>query len=531
VLRVADAVLWRPMPSAPPAPAVTALLTYALLVGTYFIVRPWLNFAEQDSGVHATSIHAATAAASLTPSNGLTYGHGFLNVASSAVLLAFAGIDVAAAQQLVFPLFAALLVLPGWALFREVAGSRAAGIGVLLLFSQPEFLFVVLRGSHERLLRFLMLLALWLLVRSFKVRETPRLYAIHVALFYACAFALIGANALFGVSFVAAVALAMVGAWVSGSSLSGVRRLASGGVAARLSAVTMALAGIAFMVVFYVYPAASGGLREMTTVTRSAAALVLTTETGVDPYAQAVGGWVSQRAYLVLSFSDYLLMASSAVVWLWEGLWWATGRRRARWSEARDRGYWLLWLLYGAFALQGVLAMVADRTGLLGGNLQHRSFPSFAMVAIPLVAAFAARRLPRPAATVASTGVAALAGLALLKATNEPALSNAWTLYTTPERRALEWIDRRHEHQWIWVGPRERLVAASGVVIGPSRRGNQLDAFAPKPATRAFLVTDLLALESQRLRRPLPAGIADNRVYDSGSAQLYRLRPRTALQR
>src|SRR6266542_6619432 len=137
---------------------LTALFGYALLVGTYFVVRSTGLVADSDSAAMTLAIRATASSGSLIPDGGALYGHGFQYTAISQVLLAFTGVNVAQLQQAIYPLLSALLVFPAWALYREVCGTRpAAALSVLLLFSQPEFLFVIMRGSHERVLRALML--------------------------------------------------------------------------------------------------------------------------------------------------------------------------------------------------------------------------------------------------------------------------------------------------------------------------------------------------------------------------------------
>jgi len=219
----------------------------------------------------------------------------------------------------------------------------------------------------------------------------------------------------------------------------------------------------------------------------------------------------------------YLLLGLSIPIWLWQGWRWLFGGERPA-----STGIWLLWLLYGAFALQGVFAVLSDRSGQLGGNLQLRSFPSFAMLAAPLVAvAFSRWRLPGAGRAAAGAVLALMAVAAFFKATNEPGLSNKWTFYTSAELRALEWAD--HHHRGSSVD--ERLSSAYLMAVGNSLHGNTWELVQPRPATRSLLISDVTYLQSVRLERPLPSVAGANRTYDNGAAQLYRLRPRTPYQR
>jgi hypothetical protein len=528
----------RALPVAPKGIAATdhqawlwlALFAYAMLVSTYFVVRSGGQLAEHDTSIQASAVESSIRAGSLTPSSGVLYPNGFVYAAISAAVISFAGMDVSALQQVVYPLTSALLVIPAWALYSEVAPrgrvAQSAGIAVAVLFTQPEFLFFVLRGSHERFLRFLILIALWLLVRSFRFGDRPALFVVHVLLFYLTVFTLIGTNTFFGVSFLVAVTSTLALAWAA-SKLPLDFGFAVGTLARRLAVITTAVAGIVFLVTFYLYMPASHGLGQMNVLARRTAQLVTTTDSGTSPYSQVVSAWISPHVYFVLASSDYVLMLASAAVWLWLGASWLIGRSRPAGSHE-----WLLWLLYTAFAIQGALAILVDRTGLLGANLQHRSFPSFAMLAAPVVAA-AGVRLPLRLPLRRLFGGAALAlfaVLALLKATNEPMLSNKWTFYNPVELLPLAWSDSHLRDSGVWVGLDERLRASYDTAAGLSPRNNWWDVGRPDFGVRLYVVTPLVTLQSARFRQPLPPIGHANRVYDDGHSQVYRARPMTAFQ-
>ncbi|MHB1417833.1 MAG: hypothetical protein ACYC1C_21495, partial [Chloroflexota bacterium] len=399
------------------------LVSYVLLAGTYFVVRSSGHWAETDSAQMALAIRSVGDSGTLVPAEGKVYPSGFGYAVVSNAILAFTGLSVAALQQVLYPLLSTLLVFPAWALYRELTGSRwAAALATFFLLSQPEFLFVVFRGSHERVTRALMIVCLWLLVRSFRLREQPRQFAVHVCLFYVMAFALMATNALFGMSFVLAIVIALLSAWTVG----GIRPDAlplSDLTTKRLLFVATTTAGLGFVFIFYVYPPATESLQAINGVFQKLATLFLTTSSGANPYAQVAAGWTSLSAYLVVAASDYLLVLASAVIWLWLGLRWLRGR-----GDVPSTANWLLWLFYGAFAFQGALAVLSDRSGLMAANLQHRSFPSFAMVAAAMVGLALSRRPPRAWESVAvGSAFALLAVLALVKATNEPIVSNKWT--------------------------------------------------------------------------------------------------------
>lgn len=514
------------------SPSLLALLVFGTLLGTYFVARSGGLWAESDTALITRWIRAVVATGTLSPSTGDLYPQGYGYAAVSAFVLALTGLDLTALQQVVYPLVSALLVLPAWALYRELTGSRrAATLATLLLFVQPEFLFVVMRGSHERMLRALMLITLWLLARSFRFREHPANFAAHVGLFYLAAYALVATNVLFGISFFAAIATAMLVAWALGRARPSLQSYA-GPMAARLASVTLVAAGLGFIVVFYAYPLSRTSVRAFGTLVQKLGALYLTTQpstvTAYNPYLAVANGWVSLPIYFLVSSGDYLLLLASAAVWIRQAGRWT---RRARRRRLRPLGEWILWLLYGAFALQGMLAILSDRTGFLGGNLEHRSFPSFAMVAAPLLATTVSEWQPRLRTALLSGVVIALfTGLALVKATDEPSLSNNWTFYRRPEILALRWASRHSRHASIWTGPTNRLTTATSMDPALSTGDNQWDDYSPEAQTRTFIISRVTRLLSARLDIPLPDTSFEYLIYDSGDVRIFHLRARSPYQ-
>lgn len=503
-----------------------ALVVYGLIVATYFVVRSGGRWAEVDTTNQTNAIRGLARGGTLALSEDL-YGNGFGYTLISNALLVFTGVDVLALQQVIYPFVSVLLIPLAWVLYRELTGSqKAAALATLFLSMQPEFVFVMLRGSHERILRLSMLLGLWLLVRSFRLQDRPGAFAVHVVLFYLASFAVLATNTIFGMSFIAALVTAMLVAWVCGHQRSHMLALGKS-VASRLALAGVAAGTLGFIVMFYVYPYAGQSLRAFKDMIQVVVALLATTSSGTNPYGQVVEGWVSLWVYFLVSAADYLLIAGAAAVWLWQGASWLRGR-----TYPETLAAWLVWLLCGAFALQGALGIVADRSGLLGANLQHRSFPSFAIIAMPLVASALCRWQPGRWGMVAATAlVTALAILALPKATNEPVLANKWTFYTPAELDALQWADVHWQEGGVWVGSDERLREAFGMEVGKRSSRVEWDIYTAEATTRTFVISNVIELQAARQGRPLPNVAVANRVYDNGSASIYRVRPSTPYQR
>jgi hypothetical protein len=516
----------------------TLLLSGVLLVGLYLISRSNGRWAESDSAEFTALIRIFMAEGRLVPRDG-AYPNGYAFQAISTFLLAMTGIETAVLQQLIYPLLAALVMLPAWLMYREVTGSiTGAVIGTALLFTQPEFLFVILRSSHEKFTRSLSILVIFVLVRSFHSRERPQLFATYVGLFYLFIFAQITCNNLLANSFTVAIALALL----LGLLLERIRRTTyADGLLLRLFYASVICLIITYIFTFYLYsPAQHDVLVLQDTWTRiSALFLDMRQDSAesevVNAYAYVGLGWINVPVYFLVSLSNWVILGASFVIWARQGWRWLWRR-----TPPASAAAWLLWLLYTAFATQGTIAVIADASGALGSNMQHRLFPSISIVAVALVArALAAQALAtwKPARFRRSFHVglsvilACFAVLSVFKASNEPVLSNKWTFFRANEMMAIEWTDAHLTHNHIWTDLDERLMVAYRTIYSSSSNANVISGFTLLPQTRTILLTDVTRLRSARLKQNLPVPPDALRVYDNGEAELYRLRPRTPYQR
>jgi len=525
------------MPNTAQSTAVTrrypwlSIMLFAFVVALYYVARYHGQWAETDSAGFARYIRSFVIEGRLTPINGSAYPNGYAYQSISAFLLMFTGLDVATLQQIVYPLTACLLVLPAWVLYRELtASSRGATLATMLLFTQPEFLFVILRSSHEKFTRTLLLLCLFFLVRSLTLNNRPGLFALHVGLFYLVAFAFIASNNLLAHSFIFAVGLALVlGRMLEKRA----PHLQSPGSALlqRLPYATLICLGLAYLFTFYAYPPAQHDLLVMEHIWDQVAALFLDVQSEpTNAYATVVIGWINLPVYFSVSLANWLIFAASLIIWLRRGQRWL--RRGETPASQMD---WLLWLLYAAFVMQGVLSIVADASGALGSNLQHRIFPSFSIIAVGTVgttlARWRPRRMPKPLRFGLALAAACLSLLSVSKAVNEPLLSNKWTMYQHNELAAIDWSDAHLENADLWTEFDERLGVAFHMTHEGSKNGNRFLGKQLKPTMRHLIVTDLTRLRGYRLQRVAPVPSDALRVYDNGMAEVYELRPRTPFQK
>jgi hypothetical protein len=505
---------------------------YMLLVGIYFVARYNGNWAESDSSALTQAITVFVEDGRLVPDSIHVYSNGYAYQSISAFLVAATGIEVTTLQQILYPLLAFVVVFPALLLYRELTGSlRGAVISAFILFTQPEFLFVILRSSHEKFTRALMLLCLFFLVRSINVSDQRRVFVIYVALFYFSVFAIIASNTFIAHSFIFALAIALaVGEFLRRRGL--IQSGSENKTLNRLPYVLItSIAGV-YLFIFYVYPPAMHQISVYESIWEQLAALFLNTgvSTPTNAYAVISTGWASFYLYLLVSVANWLLLGISFVIWTYQGLQWLM-HRRAPGGQISI----LIWLMYAAFGVQGFLSIVVDFSGAMSSNAQQRLFPSITVFAVALVVNALLKWQPSryltPIRIALSSLIFTVAILSVLKATNEPLVSNTWSYYTPSEIAAVDWSDTRLTHSAIWTEYDQRLVVAFHTERLETTSANDIYGGPTPPTTRVYVVSDVTRLRSARLNRELPMPQDANLIYDNGEAKVYRLRPETPYQR
>lgn len=508
---------------------------YALAVTIYVALRYGYRWGEQDTGQFMESIRGVVAAGSIVPASG-AYAHGYGYQTIAGVVAMVSGLTVSQVQLIVLPFLTLVIALVAFVAFRALIGNAfLAGLSALLLFIQPEFVFVVERGNHEKVTHTLVLVLVFLLAASLTRPRTIGTVAGFILAFYLGAWALIATNSFFASSFMMSLALALGGGlimlWFSRAAA------LERGAMRRLVYTVLSCLALFFVFVVYVYAPARHNYGQLQTLFEKLSVLFLSFEAQGNPY-EAVGSspiaWAAPWVYPVLTAFNWLILLGSALAWTWlavrfkrEGL--VTGQRRLL----------LLWLLAAAFAFEVLVSVVVDFSGFLGANLQIRLFPLFMLFGIPLVIVAGAElsgRINGPLARRALTVtmvvfLSVFAATGVLKATNDPLLSNKWLFFTGNEQRALAWADSQLERQEIWEGFDERLREMQRIYrpVDPLS-GNRFTISKVSESTRYITMSDVIQRRSVRLNTPAPDISSSDRIYDNGSAQIFHRVPRTPYQ-
>lgn len=528
-----------------PADQLALLFLYALALAGYFVLRYATYWAEGDTSNITRAIESVQSQGTLLPYRGVVYPNGYGYQAVAQVLISATGLSTQAVQTVVWPLLSGLgLALTAYVFYAKISGDRRVAIlAGLFLLLQPDVLFVTFRGSHEKLTWPLILVALTLLYHS--IGRPLSVLVIDTILFYLTVFAVTSINVFFASTFIVDVALSLVLGVVSfrlsRRRPSAVRPSLLPPDLRRLIYIVFSCAIILFLFAVYFYPPALHYILQLDRIRDQLGATILSFETVGQPYEYITYGWTSSGVYLGLTLFTWLLILSSFVEWVRRGI--DILRRRQEFSLRSSFD----WLLYAGFAIQVGASIAVDYAGVLSQNLQLRIFPGFTIMAALLLARGVRRLLsssrqdpgPRLGSWARRLAMGALvlacgwfAVASVLKATNEPLLSNKWTFYSPPEDGAIGWTEEHVHWSRIWTGVDERLWALFSMKYrSASQSQNTYTAFTLDAGEPYVLLSEREQLRALRMGVTLPLVDDWQRVYDNGDAYLYHRRPLTPYQR
>lgn len=446
-------------------------------------------------------------------------------------MLNITGLDANFLQMIILPFIGVgLMGVIFFVFFREITDNDAlAALGTILLYSHGDFLYVSLRGSHEKITWPLAAVSIFLLLRSIRSVRSPQVFATCVVLFYVAVFALASTNFFFSSSFILALGLSLLfaSAWLRITRRKGLSRHTEGFVYRYLLLLGASLAVLA-IVIFYAYPPAKYSLLTLNTLQEQLLALFLSYEPQHNPYEIVSYGWVSRQLYFWLTIINYVLLVTSGLTLL-------DMLVKRKFHEPR---HFMVALFYVSFSVQLFLGAIADFTGLLGANMQLRLLPTFILFAIALTLIGLQQLLQtgRRARFFVLAAIPLLLAIfsfnALLKATNEPLVSNYWFFFTPQERAGMEWANANLRNSSIWLDQDYiRLHSLWYQIFDSYSTTNWPDSGIADTSTRMFLVSSANRQLSVRQQRPLPIDPDALRIYDNGAAELYRLRAVTPFQK
>jgi hypothetical protein len=505
--------------------AVAAVLTF------YTAIRYGYRWAETDSAAFIRAIRGVQSQQTIAPPNAYPNGFGYQTIVIA--LSEFTGLSIVTLQMAVLPFLSIVVALCAFLTMRALTGSTlVGGLASILLFIQPEFLFVIQRGNHEKVTHIFLLSLLYLIVLGCAGgRPYTHLVAYGVA-YYLTLWALITTNSFFASSFVAAFGL------VAFSGVVALRfaraKLADHRLLTRFRYTAIASFVLLFLFITYVYTPAEHGVALYQIMFEQVVSIFEPEQsTAASPYGTINATWSPPWAYPLLTSFTISIILVAGLTWLWMAL-----RFRRCGVDSSERHLLVLWLFAAVFALQVLASLVIDYSGFLDANLQIRLLPVFMLVGVPMavygvvrVHRAAGPRAQRAMVTIAPVLVAFFALAGVLKATNDPLVSNKWLFFVEDEQQALAWVDERLNAREVWIDVDERLRTMQDIhqPVNPAHGNIYRTGFFEQPVPYV-LRSDLMVRRMIRMDIPLPDFRMDDRIYDNGSSQVFHRVPQTSYQ-
>lgn len=507
------------------------LLLLGVFSGAYYSLRFGGLTMEVDSS-RMTLIadwikNTATINNRYTYSNGVSYG------VLIAVFSLVTGLEVQSAQLASF-VYVFPLLLAAFIAFREMLGNALAGLlATLILLLQPDFLFYIVRGSHEKFTWAFALLMLYLLFRSQKTTQSSKQLLIFILLFYFAFWGMVMSNTFFASAYLLAISLGLLIGWLFARTV--FRRHNQSYLPEawlkRLLLISTSCFILYYIFTWHIYVPAQQAISLYEQLVDRVFLMFLDVEpveptTSVQYFATA---WRSQSLYLLITGFQWLTALGGFAVWIWSTF------RILQLKQSRR----FLWQMYTSFGILLLVGVIADSAGWLSQNLQLRAFTPFAILTSAMFVHGLQLAWPKVKPNF-RRGLVPLGCLVIvlvflgaqIKITNDPMVGNAWLFYTPAEISAYEWVEARMEYQAVWVDTRDHLREVFYFHQGYTENRKNFYYVHPRPINASVvLLSERVQYKAFRQGLQLPSIEGRLRVYDNGSSAVYRWRPLTPYQR
>jgi hypothetical protein len=277
-----------------------------------------------------------------------------------------------------------------------------------------------------------------------------------------------------------------------------------------------------FSYMFYLYAPSRTLFYMFDTLADKVGAIALATEQHVTPqYTYIFQTWLSFKVWLILTLFNWVIAPLSLAAWI-------LLIYKFFWKKQHLSGSILLLIMfYTAFSLQLLITIFADRFGVFN-NLELRVFPVLMFFAVPMASITIMRitefkgldeGIKKSFKITFIFLIVIFIVSSLLKATNDPIVSNKWLFYSEQEKESIEWMEHSLVGQSVWAGLDERL-------INVFKSYSTIETFDTIKFTRPesakyWLISDIIEKRANRIRRPLPPINNLPIIYDSGSVRIY----------
>ena len=172
-------------------------------------MRYGFRWSDSDSAQIVSAARTIFLQGTIEPASN-AYPHGFAYQSVIVTLARVSGLSVVRVDLVILPFVAVVSALAAFLAFRAFTGNALlGGIAAVLLFVEPQFVFAVERGSHEKMTESFVLLLVFLITAAMTRRSTSNSSVSYIVSFYVLAWAMVSTNAFFGSSLFASLAIAL----------------------------------------------------------------------------------------------------------------------------------------------------------------------------------------------------------------------------------------------------------------------------------------------------------------------------------
>ena len=356
------------------------IASLAFMMAIFWIVRYGGLSMEGDATRLTLAAEAVQEEGTITPSR-WAYPNGF----ALPVLLGYLSqITSLSIKDIQFfsPVWVVVIVLIAFLVYKQfLNNSKLGGFAVLLLLIQPDFIFYIFRGSHEKTTWTLGFLILLLWVKNWQIKrisyQIPGVLSVYILLW-----GIITNNAYFASTLILMFLIAMVLNLLLNWYMA--RKGKPGGFRDSNRMIYILISGFLLVFVFitYVYSPAMGFYNTLESVVNKLATLFLAGDVQSEPYSYVQSAWTSTGMYLALTAFQWCIVIVSIVGWIRDGL---IILRKGH--QSLEPAKFLLWSFYFGILVQLGAAVVLDFAGFLASNTQVRLFTPFAIFTAPYAAA------------------------------------------------------------------------------------------------------------------------------------------------
>jgi len=514
------------------------LIISAILIGLYWRSRYGGDITEGDSQRMTADINNVYTSETINPSNGAIYVSGFGFPVIMTFISHLTNLSVHD-LQLDSPIWFGPLILIAFLAYRELLRSAIAALtACFLLMLMPDFVFYIMRLSHEKATWMFALLLVYLLARSYRMTSL-RAVTVNGILFYLVFWAMASTNVFFSSTLLTATAFSFVACQLLLRLNRFIQFSINISVITRFILITLTGFVVIYSVIAYIYPPAKSYYyylpifqNRLQTLFIGEQSTQIISSAGIAPALT----WRSSLTYLLLTIPQWTIVLISAASWI--AIAWSLVRKKF------NSQLLLIWLLYGAVTFQALIAIVIDTGGfLLIENLTVRLFTTLALFAAPLASHLIIRvlttlmnreRRVQMLSVVALTIVVAFSSLfMLLKIVNDPVVSNLWIFYLPQQVAGVAWLEDHLVNQQVYV---DLFPIKRDAFLFDNPTDNQTLNYYFSGSTESInrfsyiLTSQITQYQANLTHATLPMTVSYDQIYDNGDVKIYRFRPRNPFQ-